>query len=304
MQEMLPAILIFVVAPIIYFAWKGYKKPDVGIMQPAQPQRPTLSQSDKQIIEESARSMVRVVNESLVIANESKNYETRVSRIRVAKDALSKLEELSRLHPAIALTSLDAVKHSIEEVERETQEYSKVNKGLVKSNNGSSIDIPNSENSEKIFWYDQIHNLKGEPGERLELALKMLPLPAAFREAAIASRAIIRQKRKDKQEHDNLLQGLYMLAALEGFCFATPYIVNIGVPAYSVVELIPRNLLFGLPMPYSEIGYKHIPASVTDAKWFVAAWGEPDDHKDPQKYHEKLWQTAILNLHNKIQKKG
>ena len=46
------------------------------------------------------------------------------------------------------------------------------------------------------FWADKIKKLRGEPVKRLALALQNLPLPASFREASIATRTLIREKRK------------------------------------------------------------------------------------------------------------
>ena len=59
------------------------------------------------------------------------------------------------------------------------------------------------------FWADRIKKLKGEPVKRLSLALENLPLPASFREAAIATRALIREKRKQKFDYDEELALLY-----------------------------------------------------------------------------------------------
>ena len=52
------------------------------------------------------------------------------------------------------------------------------------------------------FWADRIKQYRAEPLKRLSFALKQLPLPAAFREAAIATRALIREKRKEKKRED------------------------------------------------------------------------------------------------------
>lgn len=46
------------------------------------------------------------------------------------------------------------------------------------------------------FWADAIKDTYDDPRRRLEMATRNLPLPAAFREAAIALRAIIRNRRK------------------------------------------------------------------------------------------------------------
>lgn len=80
---------------------------------------------DKSAIENAARSMVQVLNESLIIANESKNYDTRVSRMRIVKNTLAEIKKLQKIHPGISLVSLDAVMRSIEAVELETRDYAK-----------------------------------------------------------------------------------------------------------------------------------------------------------------------------------
>ena len=80
------------------------------------------SVSDLQIIEDSAMSMIHVINESLEIANKSVIYDTRVSRIQVVKDTLARLKEFSISYPSVSIISIDAVEKSIIDVERETQD--------------------------------------------------------------------------------------------------------------------------------------------------------------------------------------
>jgi hypothetical protein len=89
---------------------------------PVMPSRPVVMPgSDNIVFEDSAMSMVRVINESLEIANESTNYDTRVSRTQVAKNTLSKLKEFVFLYPDISITSLSDVERCILAVENETQ---------------------------------------------------------------------------------------------------------------------------------------------------------------------------------------
>jgi hypothetical protein len=89
---------------------------------PVMPSRPVVMPgSDNNIIEDSAMSMVHVINESLKIANESTNYDTRVSRAQVAKNTLSKLKEFVILYPDIFISSLSDAERSIEAVENETR---------------------------------------------------------------------------------------------------------------------------------------------------------------------------------------
>jgi len=54
------------------------------------------------------------------------------------------------------------------------------------------------------FWADRIKSLRGEPVKRLKLTLENLPFPASFREAAIATRALIKEKRKTNQHYEDI----------------------------------------------------------------------------------------------------
>jgi hypothetical protein len=60
-----------------------------------------------------------VINESLKIANESKNPTTKVSRLNVAHDKLRELKLLARRWPMIKLTSLPEVEASIRALSHE-----------------------------------------------------------------------------------------------------------------------------------------------------------------------------------------
>jgi hypothetical protein len=114
----------------------------------------SLSQSDKKIIEDSARSMVHVINESLKIANESVIYDTRVSRIQVVKDTLARLKELSILYPDVSIVSLDSVEVSIKAVERETRDMM----AYVLKNASESVQQHNSRMGEIITDKDSVLN--------------------------------------------------------------------------------------------------------------------------------------------------
>lgn len=73
---------------------------------------PQLSILQKTIFEQST-SLMKVVNESLVIANNSTNPDTKVSRLEVARARLSDLERLARQYSFIKLQRLDGVTRSI-----------------------------------------------------------------------------------------------------------------------------------------------------------------------------------------------
>ena len=147
-----------------------------------------------------------------------------------------------------------------------------------------------------VFWADDIKSLEGDPVERLSLARKYMPLPAAFREAATALRALILSSSRQLEDGGDLLSQLYVTAAQENFLLATPYVANVG-PRYDVASSIPRTIWQRLPMPYAAIGYRHLPLlNHTDCDWLVVAWGEPDTHCSAQAYHQSLWDHYVAQF--------
>lgn len=138
------------------------------------------------------------------------------------------------------------------------------------------------------FWADRIRSLKDNPVERLRLAIENLPLPGAFREAAVATRAIIREKRKADGNHEQELQILYWLAAIDSF--SIPYSNRLKMPGYNIMELVPGEELKSLSFTYTQLGYEQLPLlNKTDFKWLVQAWGEPKKHTTLHKLHRALW---------------
>lgn len=87
--------------------------------------RPARTSSEREfddvgrVVTYSAQRLVDVINESLKIANDSKNADTKISRLDVAKKMLGELKQLSRDHPFIKLTQLPQVEQSIADLERE-----------------------------------------------------------------------------------------------------------------------------------------------------------------------------------------
>lgn len=145
------------------------------------------------------------------------------------------------------------------------------------------------------FWADKIKEYKDEPKKRLSLALNNLPLPAAFREAAIAVRAIIRAKRKLNEEFEEELELLYWLAAIRSFML--DYAPRLDQPGYNVIESIPAQRLRSIPYDYSELGYAKLNLlNKTDAKWLNEVWGEPSSHKTLNNIHRELWDEYETKL--------
>ncbi|MGR6502888.1 hypothetical protein [Shewanella sp. Koi 1] len=138
------------------------------------------------------------------------------------------------------------------------------------------------------FWADRIKKLRDDPEKRLALAIENLPLPASFREAAIATRALIRDKRKQKIEYEEELALLYWLAAINSF--SIPYSDVLKEPGYNVVESVPGKKLKGLPFSYKTLGYSKLELlNKTDVKWLCELWGEPGGHTTLHEMHNDVW---------------
>jgi hypothetical protein len=151
------------------------------------------------------------------------------------------------------------------------------------------------------FWVDRIRKLNGEPEKRLALAIENLPLPASFREAAIATRALIRDKRKQKIEYDEQLALLYWLAAIDSFSIS--YSKVLKEPGYNVVQSILGKKLKGLPFSYKSLGYTKLKLlNKTDIKWLSELWGEPEEHTTLHEMHN-VWREYEGKLKAKRSKR-
>lgn len=113
-------VLIIVVALLFVLIWSFKSKAGSSqkIATPHSAQEPQLDVA-QQIAASSAQRLVEIINESLQIANDSKNADTKVSRLDVAKMRLDDLKRLAKENPIIKLTQLSQVERSIAELERE-----------------------------------------------------------------------------------------------------------------------------------------------------------------------------------------
>ena len=98
-----------------------------------------------------------------------------------------------------------------------------------------------------------------------------------------ALRALIRERRKGKQPHQELLQALY------GACMAAHFSASLGFKDIGPVEmssLVDINELRSVEIDFRTMGYECVETlSKTDVKWLVEAFGEPADHQS----FEALW---------------
>lgn len=151
------------------------------------------------------------------------------------------------------------------------------------------------------FWAERIKEFKGEPVKQLRVALENLPLPASFREAAIATRAMIREKRRLKENYDDELVLLYWLAAINSF--SIPYSEVLKEPGYNIVESIPGKKLKDLAFSYHVLGYQNLELlNKTDIKWIVSHWGQPGSHTTLHDLHLDIWKEYENKLKAKRDK--
>ncbi len=154
-----------------------------------------------------------------------------------------------------------------------------------------------------VFWADHIKSLKSHPEARLALALQNRPLPAAFGEAAIALRALIREKRRQNAPAHDLLKLLYRIHSQAVFLLSTPYIEGIG-SGFNVAQSMPPSSWGDLEYPYDQLGCQHLGITRTDTPWFVQAWGEPHEHQAPRQLYGDIWNRAVSQCRQEMKREG
>lgn len=154
-------------------------------------------------------------------------------------------------------------------------------------------------------WADQARRARDDSQKRLQIALKMLPLPAAFREAAIAVRALIRDARKEKRSSGRQLELLYWLAAVASF--SVPYAERSRQPGFNVMEVGSGAEIAALPFTYDSLGYEKLDLlTSTDKQAIAAAWGEPENHSTLNALHRDVWdryEDLSIRVHDRRMKR-
>lgn len=152
---------------------------------------------------------------------------------------------------------------------------------------------PEKENGE--FWGDAIKELKDDPAGRLAMAIRHLPLPGAFREMAVARRALIRQLTKEDQPVEDELRQLHYWAALSSW--STPYSEVLCEPGFNVLESTPYAKLAVLDFSYKVIGCDELLGlNKTDRKMMREAWEESEVHTTAHTLYKSLWQEQEQKL--------
>lgn len=135
------------------------------------------------------------------------------------------------------------------------------------------------------FWADALKRVRNNPVDRLTMARRHLPLPAAFREAAIALRSIIRARRKAGEQTDDVLLELHHLAAVA------------SLAAYDPLEITPFSKICALDLSPQALGWDALPLlGVTDTKLMSELWGEPPRHMTGRDLYPHIEQVARTRL--------
>jgi DNA polymerase-3 subunit epsilon len=156
------------------------------------------------------------------------------------------------------------------------------------------------------WWNEETHKRRRREGSEKAYAwvLPFVPLdiaklpqlqpsqewgPHAASAVAKELRALIREKRRAKEPHQDLLRALY------GACVAADLAKSIsfeGTQPHYMVRFVDINELQPVKLDYSVMGYQLIESlSKTDVKWLVEAFGEPAEHQS----FDALWPTVRRN---------
>ena len=159
-------------------------------------------------------------------------------------------------------------------------------------------------------WTEHVSRLKkaGKLQDVVALCRQMLPLPAAFREAAIALRKQIRSARKAGTDYEPFLGKLYDLAVYHEFLFRDPTVTVVvnghatQYPDYNVAEIADKSgAQAELMCTYEEFGFRKLPLlNDTDGRWLVEKRGEPTGHRSVRDAHQSLWHGYVAQFGNEL----
>lgn len=109
---------------------------------------------------------------------------------------------------------------------------------------------------------------------------------------AVALRALIREKRKAKEEHQELLHALYGVAVL---CDLLESFGRERLTFFAdLTNYVPFDELLRMRCQYAWMGYAKVPSLMkTDVKWLIAEFGEPSVHHSFEPLFDTLRRDAV-----------
>jgi DNA polymerase-3 subunit epsilon len=107
-------------------------------------------------------------------------------------------------------------------------------------------------------------------------------------------RALIREKRKAKEPHEQLLRALYGVAVCADLVDSLEFE---GVQPHAMVQHVDVNELRAIQLDYAKMGHQHVRAlGKTDVKWLVEAFGEPAEHRAFDEMWPGIRQNAVARF--------
>lgn len=118
MEGLVVLIIVVAVLFVLILSFKSRSDSSQTASRPHSAPEPQLDVT-QQIAASSAQRLVEIVNESLHIANDSKNADTKISRLDLAKARLDEIKDLVKENPWIKIDQLSEVEQNISTLEWE-----------------------------------------------------------------------------------------------------------------------------------------------------------------------------------------
>mgnify|MGYP001440965360 CR=1 FL=1 len=135
------------------------------------------------------------------------------------------------------------------------------------------------------FWADALKAPYDDPPRLLKMAKQHMPLPAAFREACIALRAIIRTKKKADGDFDADLRELHYWAAVQ------------SIACYDELDITPYASIASLDLTPAIVGWEHLPLlNKSDGKQMSELWPAPARHTTGAALYPEVERTGRQRL--------
>ncbi len=202
-----------------------------------------------------------------------------------------------QIRVTITAPSLPAVQVSPAVVAEHVQEYSFV----------LTSDLPPLKGGDQ-WWEETTHKRRVRDGSDKAYAwlLPFMPMEVAKLEQiqraqaqgpnggagiAKALRAIIRERRKTKQPHEDLLRALYGASVMADLALSLEFA---GIQPHAMTHHVDMADLQAVQLDYATLGYQCIESlGKTDAKWLVEAFGEPAEHQSFNSVYPDVRRNAV-----------
>lgn len=134
-------------------------------------------------------------------------------------------------------------------------------------------------------WSDALQAIRDNPSDRLTIAVRHLPKPAAFREACRALRLRIKELREQNMAFEEEVFALHRLAAIA------------SLAPHEQLEMTPFAHIAELPLEPETIGWKALSLlGETDFAMMESCWGNPKQHVSANSLYPAIASTAQARL--------